>query len=117
MKSRRHDGTLEMYHANSRLERNRNLQLLYQRHYVTTNGYVPADASTNALSLRSYRMHTEHELCGKLHRVTVYKSPPALYSRRRVDDMYFSAVLNTKIRTKIDIKYCLYLVFECILSA
>jgi hypothetical protein len=54
-----------MYHANSRLERNRNFQLLYQRCYVTTDGYVPAEASTNALSLSllSYKIHTEHELC------------------------------------------------------
>jgi len=29
MKSRQHDGTLEMYYANSRMERSRNLQLLY----------------------------------------------------------------------------------------
>jgi hypothetical protein len=63
IETRRYDGTLEMYHANSRLERNRNLQLLYQRRYVTINDCVLAEASTNALPLRCYRIHTEHELC------------------------------------------------------
>jgi len=62
-KSRRYGGTLEMYHANSRLEGNRNLRLLYQRLYVTINDCVLAEASTNALSLRSYRKHTKHEVC------------------------------------------------------
>lgn len=94
---------LEMCHANSRLEGNRNLQLLYQRRYVTTNGYVPAMASTSALSHYEVTEYTQNMNYVKVQRVTLYISPPALHSQKRVDDVYFGAVLNMKICTKIDI--------------
>jgi hypothetical protein len=49
-----------MYHANTRLGRNRNLQLLYQRRYVTTNGYVPAEGSTNGLPHYEVTKYTQN---------------------------------------------------------
>lgn len=60
----------------------------------------------------------------KLQRVMAHNGPPALHSQRRVDDVYFSTVLNMKICTEIDITQwlqikvlslpCLRMYFVCI---